>query len=135
MVERFALGGGSVTENSHADTGLPPIHPTDGLAGLPLARHGGATHSHVIINATSLGMIGAPPLVIDLQPFPDDTVVFDMVYAPLETPLLAAARARGLRTIDGLAMLIGQAATAFELFYGAPAPRQHDAELRALLVA
>jgi shikimate dehydrogenase len=46
-------------------------------------------------------------------------VVYDIVYAPLETRLLAAARARGLRTIDGLAMLIGQAALAFEIFFGA----------------
>ena len=88
----------------------------------------------LIINASLLGMSGQPPLVIDLARVPDDAIVFDMVYAPLETPLLAAARARGLRTIDGLSMLIGQAAAAFELFFGTPAPREHDAELRVLLV-
>jgi shikimate dehydrogenase len=60
--------------------------------------------------------------------------VFDMVYAPLETPLLAQARAHGLRTIDGLEMLVGQAATAFERFFGVAPPRARDAELRALLV-
>lgn len=87
----------------------------------------------LVINASPLGMTGQPPLTIDLGPLPLETTVFDMVYAPLETPLLAAARARGMRTIDGLAMLIGQAAAAFELFFDAPAPREHDAELRALL--
>ena len=92
-------------------------------------------YCHIIINATTLGMTGQPPLAINLDNYPDDTIVYDLVYAPLETPLLAAARARGLRTIDGLAMLIGQAAAAFALFYGAPAPRAHDAELRALLTA
>jgi shikimate dehydrogenase len=87
----------------------------------------------LLFNATSLGMTGQPPLDLDLIPLPADAVVFDAVYAPLDTPLLAAARARGLRTIDGLAMLIGQAATAFEHFYGAPAPRQFDGELKAKL--
>jgi shikimate dehydrogenase len=87
----------------------------------------------LVFNATTLGMAGQPPLAIDLAPLPGDAVVFDAVYAPLDTALLQAARARGLATIDGLAMLIGQAATAFALFYGAEAPREHDAELRALL--
>ena len=91
-------------------------------------------YRHYVVNATTLGMTGQPPLDIDLTAYPPDTIVYDLVYAPLETPLLAAARARGLRTIDGLAMLIGQAAAAFELFFGAAAPREHDAELRALLV-
>lgn len=89
----------------------------------------------LFVNATSLGMKGAPPLVVDFGHVPPDAIVYDVVYAPLETPLLAEARARGLRTVDGLAMLIGQAAAAFHLFFGQPAPRQHDAELRALLTA
>jgi shikimate dehydrogenase len=87
----------------------------------------------LVFNATTLGMAGQPPLAIDLAPLPGSAVVFDAVYAPLDTALLQAARARGLATIDGLAMLIGQAAEAFRLFYGAEAPREHDAELRALL--
>jgi shikimate dehydrogenase len=87
----------------------------------------------LIFNATTLGMAGQPALMLDLGPLPADAVVFDAVYAPLETPLLAAARARGLASIDGLAMLIGQAAAAFRLFYGADAPREHDAELKELL--
>lgn len=87
----------------------------------------------LLFNATQLGMVGQPSLEIDLSPLPHDAVVFDAVYAPLETRLLAAARARGLRTIDGLEMLVGQAAEAFRLFFGADAPRHLDAELRALL--
>jgi shikimate dehydrogenase len=62
-------------------------------------------------------------------------LVFDMVYDPVETPLLLAARAAGVIAIDGLEMLVGQAATAFEAFFGQPAPRGHDAELRASLTS
>ena len=89
----------------------------------------------LVINATTLGMIGQPPLLIDWSHVPPGSIVYDIVYAPLETPLLAEARARGLPTIDGLHMLIGQAAAAFRLFFGVDAPRAHDAELRALLTA
>jgi shikimate dehydrogenase len=88
---------------------------------------------YLIVNASPMGMRGKPPVPIDLFAYPEDTVVFDMVYDPLETPLLRAAVERGFRTIDGLQMLVGQAAAAFEHFFGHPAPRQHDAELRALL--
>lgn len=89
----------------------------------------------LIVNATSLGMTGQPPLLLDFTHVPPNAVVYDIVYAPLETPLLAEARARGLRTIDGLHMLIGQAAAAFERFFGVPAPRGRDADLRARLTA
>lgn len=87
----------------------------------------------LVVNCTSLGMTGQPPLEIDLSPLPETCTVYDIVYAPVETPLLAQARARGLATIDGLEMLIGQAALAFDIFFDAPAPRHADAELRALL--
>lgn len=87
----------------------------------------------LVFNATTLGMAGNPPLMLDLDHLPADAVVFDAVYAPLDTPLLQAARTRGLATIDGLAMLIGQAAEAFRLFYHADPPREHDDELRELL--
>lgn len=91
----------------------------------------------LLVNATILGMAGQPPLTLDLAPLPADALVYDIVYARLETSLLAAARARGLETIDGLAMLIGQAAVAFERFYGAVPPRDaaSDAALRAFLAA
>lgn len=88
----------------------------------------------LLVNASSLGMVGQPPLALDLSPLPEDAVVYDAVYAPLETGLLAAAHARKLATVDGLEMLIGQAALAFELFFGAEPPRDRDDELRALLM-
>lgn len=89
----------------------------------------------LLVNASSLGMVGQPPLDVDLANLPDDAVVYDAVYAPLETDLLKAARARELATVDGLEMLIGQAAVAFELFFGQSPPRERDDELRALLTA
>lgn len=87
----------------------------------------------LLVNATPLGMSGYPPLGINLDRLPPGLVAYDIVYHPLETPLLREARERGYRTVDGLAMLIGQAAKAFERFFVEPAPREHDAELRALL--
>jgi shikimate dehydrogenase len=72
----------------------------------------------VLVNTTSLGMAGQPPLEVDLSPLAEDGIVYDIVYVPLETPLLAAARARGLRTVDGLGMLLQQAVPAFEKFFG-----------------
>lgn len=89
----------------------------------------------LVVNATSLGMKGQPPLSIHFSHVPPGSVVYDIVYAPLETPLLAEAQARGLRTVDGLEMLVGQAAIAFEHFFGVPPPRDRDDELRARLVA
>lgn len=89
----------------------------------------------LVVNATPLGMDGQPPLHLDWSHVPPGSIICDIVYSPLETPLLAEARARGHRIIDGLHMLIGQAAVAFEIFFGQPAPRQHDAELRALLTS
>jgi len=90
----------------------------------------------LIINASPLGMAGQPPLAYDFSHTPPGSVFYDIVTHPRETPLLAEAKRRGFRTIDGLSMLIGQAAIAFELFFGAPPPRDPgDGELRALLGA
>lgn len=89
----------------------------------------------LIVNASPLGMAGQPPLAFDLSHAPPGSIVYDIVTHPADTPLLRAARAAGLRTIDGLSMLIGQAAVAFEKFFGVPAPREHDGELRALLTS
>ncbi len=94
-----------------------------------------APDTALLVNASTLGMTGQPPLQIDLDGLGEDGVVYDIVYSPLETPLLAAARARGLETVDGLEMLIGQAALAFELFFGAEPPRDADDALRDLLLA
>jgi shikimate dehydrogenase len=88
----------------------------------------------LLVNSSPLGMSGQPPLALDLSPLLDDAIVYDIVYTPLETGLLEAARARDLDTIDGLDMLIGQAALAFELFFGQPPPQDSEDELRALLL-
>ena len=72
----------------------------------------------LLVNTTTLGMAGQPPLEFDLAPLAASAVVADIVYAPLVTPLLAAAAARGLRTVDGLGMLLHQAAGAFARFFG-----------------
>lgn len=87
----------------------------------------------LVVNASPLGMAGQPALAFDLSHTPPGAIFYDIVTHPVETPLIQAARAAGFDTIDGLAMLIGQAAAAFEKFFGQPAPREHDGELRALL--
>jgi shikimate dehydrogenase len=89
----------------------------------------------LIINASSLGMQGQPPLAFDWSHAPPGSIAYDIVTAPRDTVLLQTARAAGHRTIDGLSMLIGQAAVAFGRFFGQPAPREHDAELRRILTA
>jgi shikimate dehydrogenase len=72
----------------------------------------------LLVNATSLGMTGKEPLDLDLTALPADAVVADIVYSPLETKLLATARARGNRTVDGLGMLLYQAVPGFERWFG-----------------
>jgi len=85
----------------------------------------------LLVNTTSLGMKGQPALTLDLSALSAGAVVADLVYVPLETPLLAAARARGLKTADGLGMLLHQAVGGFELWFG-QRPKV-TAELRALI--
>ncbi len=72
----------------------------------------------LLVNATTLGMTGAPALAIDLAGLAADAVVNDIVYVPLETPLLAAARAAGRRAVDGLGMLLHQARPGFAAWFG-----------------
>lgn len=72
----------------------------------------------VLVNATTLGMTGQPPLDLVLDALPPDAVVTDIVYTPLETPLLAAARQRGNPAIDGLGMLLHQARPGFAEWFG-----------------
>jgi shikimate dehydrogenase len=86
----------------------------------------------LLVNATSLGMKGQPPLPIDLAPLPPTTLVADLVYVPLETPLLAAARARGNPVVDGLGMLLHQAVPGFR-HWGGREPEVDEA-LRACLL-
>lgn len=87
----------------------------------------------LVINASPLGMRGQPALAFDWSHAPPGAIAYDIVTDPLETEFLKNARAGGHRTLDGLNMLIGQAALAFEKFLGAVAPREHDTELRELL--
>lgn len=108
---------------------------TFGLKGEVVALDAALHPAALLVNSSSLGMAGQPPLDLDLSVLPDDAIVYDLVYSPLQTGLLKAAEARGLDTIDGLDMLIGQAALAFELFFGASPPEGRDDELRALLIA
>ncbi|MEM9169815.1 MAG: shikimate dehydrogenase, partial [Pseudomonadota bacterium] len=96
-------------------------------------RTAGLTDAAVLVNATSLGMTGAPALAFDLANAAASLVVCDIVYSPLQTPLLRAAHARGLRVVDGLDMLMRQAEPGFRRWFGAE-PRV-DAALRARLVA
>ncbi|MBV7258577.1 shikimate dehydrogenase [Erythrobacter crassostreae] len=87
----------------------------------------------LVINASPLGMEGNPPLAFDWSHAPPGSIAYDIVTNPLETPFLRSAREAGCPTIGGLAMLIGQAAAAFEKFFGAQPPREYDAELQGLL--
>jgi shikimate dehydrogenase len=88
-----------------------------------------------LVNATPLGMAGVAPFAIDIRRMPPAGWVCDMVTDPVETPLLKDARQRGLAAIDGLALLVEQAADSFMLLFGHDAPRQHDAELMTRLRA
>jgi shikimate dehydrogenase len=104
------------------------VHPVAwGAIGDLLPRAG------LLVNTTSLGMHGQPALGLDAGLLPSHAVVADLVYVPLQTPLLAAARARGLRTADGLGMLLHQAVRGFELWFGRRP--QVTSELRDLVEA
>jgi shikimate dehydrogenase len=87
----------------------------------------------LLVNTTSLGMRGQAPLDIDIRPLRRDAVVADLVYVPLETPLLAAARSRAHPTADGLGMLLHQAVRGFSLWFGVQPTV--TAELRRLVEA
>ena len=109
-----------------ADRFAASAHPMTAVSDL-LQRAG------LLVNTTSLGMAGKPPLQLDLLGLQPGAVVYDIVYVPLETPLLAEARARGHRAVDGLGMLLHQAVPGFAHWFGVT-PRVTP-ELRALLEA
>ena len=81
---------------------------------------------NAVVNATSAGLAGGAPLDLPLAVTPSDAVIMDMLYKPLATPFLAQARALGRRTVDGLEMLVRQAAPSFEYFYGQAPPADVD---------
>ena len=87
----------------------------------------------LVVNASALGMTGQPPLDLDLSDLPRSAIVNDIVYVPLETPLLAAARARGHTVVDGIGMLLHQGRPGFQAWFGVdPAV---DDDLRAHVLA
>jgi shikimate dehydrogenase len=96
-------------------------------------RNAAAREASVLVNTTTIGMKGEGTLGLDLAQLLPDCVVCDLVYVPLETQLLAAARARGLAVVDGLGMLLHQAVPGFERWFGAR-PEVTD-ELRHIVVA
>jgi len=130
------LGAGPVTLYNRSPLKAAALLSLFGLKGEVKPLGAPLPPAALLVNTSALGMTGQPPLDIDLSPLPDGAVVYDIVYSPLETPLLAQARARDLETVDGLEMLIGQAALAFELFFGtAPVREDGDAALREKLMA
>ena len=121
------------------------IHARDVQAATALAVEFGLSDAPVgmderpagslLINATPLGMDGHACLNCDLSAMPIGGVVFDMVSAPAETPLIAAAWARGLHVVTGIEMLVEQAAASFKLFFAAAAPRDRDGDLMKRLTS
>lgn len=108
-----------------------------GLTGDVITMDAPLPTADLLVNASPLGMKGYDgALDLDLARLGRGALVYDLVYNPLETPLLKAARNAGLETLDGLTMLIGQAAIAFELFFGQPVPEDADsaAQLRSRLL-
>lgn len=105
-----------------------------GLSIIPWQDRAAAlTDIALLVNATSLGMGGATPPPIDIANAPGTPVVADIVYTPLQTELLTAARARGLRTVDGLGMLLHQACFGFAAWFGVQP--SVDQELRDFVLA
>ncbi len=95
-----------------------------------VAAEGALVGTNLIVNATSLGLGGGPGPDADLAQAPKTAVVLDMVYKPLRTEFLIRAAGLGLRTVDGLEMLIRQAVPSFEAFFGQTPPA--DVDVRAL---
>jgi shikimate dehydrogenase len=96
-------------------------------------RHDALSDAAMVVNTTSQGMVGEPPLDLDLSKLPPSALVADIVYIPRETPLLAGARRRGNRTVNGLGMLLHQARPAWKAWFGIEP--QVTPELRTLIEA
>jgi shikimate dehydrogenase len=120
-----------VTRSPGKAAALLDLFQLEGEA-LPL---GAAPAADLLINASPLGMAGYPALELDLSRLEEGATVLDMVYHPLETPLLREARARGFKTVDGLSMLIHQASMAFTHFFKASPEPADNSDLRRLLTS
>ncbi len=134
----FALskgGIGEVTMVARSSLKAMGLLAQFGLKGGVQAMDAKLPAAHLLINASSLGMAGQEPLELDLSPLKRGAMVYDLVYNPVETELLRHAADRDLETVDGLSMLVAQAAFAFELFFGAPAPEEGQDALFETLTA
>jgi shikimate dehydrogenase len=127
-----ARGARVVVVNRTADKAETIAAATGGAAAAWEALPDALADAGLLVNATSLGMVGQPPLSVDLSPLDRRATVADIVYTPLETPLLAAARARGIAAVDGLGMLLHQATVGFEKWFGIR-PTVDEALRRAVL--
>jgi shikimate dehydrogenase len=119
---------------ARAERVVADLEPRPGLISThPWSARGCALEEcGLLVNTTSLGMAGEPALAIDLARLPQHAVVADIVYVPLETRLLTAARRRGHRVVDGLGMLLHQGRPGFEAWFGAPV--KVTRELRAAVL-
>ncbi|MGB7542033.1 MAG: shikimate dehydrogenase, partial [Burkholderiales bacterium] len=95
------------------------------------ARHDALERAAMVVNTTSCGMVGQPDLDIELDKLPRSALAADIIYIPLETPFLAAARRRGNRTVNGLGMLLHQGRPAWKAWFGIEP--EVTAELRAMV--
>lgn len=126
LVNRTLARAERIAEDLAAPAGRVSVQPWQ-------ARDAALKDAGLLVNATSLGMTGEPELTIDLSRLPKHAVVADLVYVPLETALLAAARRRGHRCVDGLGMLLHQGRPGFAAWFGTPV--QVTRELRAAVLA
>lgn len=136
VVHALAGAGAKVLiANRSRDKALDLAHTAGGAAAPFPPPEVAWTGAALIINATSMGMADGPhvPDELDFAAADHDAVFYDLIYRPLHTPLMARAELAGLKTVDGLDMLIGQARPAFETLFGAPPPDSVD--IRGLLLA
>jgi shikimate dehydrogenase len=126
------LGAGPVVLQARDMASATKLSLEFGLGQAP-RRFDRPIDSKGLINATPIGMANIAPTPVNIDGMPADGWVVDLVTGPLPTSLLAAATARGFVTIDGLSLLVEQAADSFELLFGQKPPRDRDSELFAVL--
>ena len=109
----------AIVNRTHERAAMLAAHfggPTAAMAWADMSKR--LAEADLLVNSSSLGMVGEPPLAVDLNALPHGAAVADIVYVPLRTPLIEAARASGRRTVEGLGMLLHQAAPAFARWFG-----------------